>query len=148
MVFPPRNIVQSVKKEYPSGTRVELVSMNDPYRDMPTGTRGTVDCVDDTGTIHVAWDNGCHLGVVYGEDSCRKLHTIRTICYGKEETWDCKEDAVAFFLQAVAGSEGAECERYTITGVYLCPVVVFQFMCFRVIYVLPKGKQAKKEYIE
>ena len=34
-------------------------------------------------------------------------------CYGKEETWDCKEDAVAFFLQAVAGSEGAECERYT-----------------------------------
>ena len=26
---------------------------------------------------------------------------------------DCKEDAVAFFLQAVAGSEGAECERYT-----------------------------------
>lgn len=111
MFFPPRNIVESVKKEYPSGTRVELVSMNDPYRDMPTGTRGTVDCVDDTGTIHVAWDNGCHLGVVYGEDSCRKLHTIKTICYGKEETWDCKEDAVAFFLQAVAGSEGAECEK-------------------------------------
>ena len=91
MFFPPRNIVDSVKKEYPSGTRVELLSMNDPYRDMPTGTRGTVD---------------------YGEDSCRKLHTIKTICYGKEETWDCKEDAVAFFLQAVAGSEGAECERY------------------------------------
>lgn len=39
-------------------------------------------------------------------------------------------------------------ERYTITDVYLCPVVVFQFMYFRVIYVLPKGKQAKKEYIE
>ena len=113
MFFPPRDMVEKVKKEYPSGTRVELVSMNDPYRDMPTGTRGTVDCVDDTGTIHVAWDNGCHLGVVYGEDSCRKLHTIKTICYGKEETWDCKEDAVAFFLQAVAGSEGAECERYT-----------------------------------
>ena len=39
-------------------------------------------------------------------------------------------------------------EIYTITAVSLCPVVVFQFMCFRVIYVLPKGKQAKKEYIE
>ena len=38
MFFPPRNIVESVKKEYPSGTRVELVSMNDPYRDMPEGT--------------------------------------------------------------------------------------------------------------
>ena len=84
MFFPPRNIVESVKKEYPSGTRVELVSMNAPYRDMPTGTRGTVDCVDDTGTIHVIWDNGYHLGVVYGEDSCRKIHTTKTICYGKK----------------------------------------------------------------
>lgn len=62
MFFPPRDIVEKVKKEYPSGTRVELVSMNDPYRDMPTGTRGTIDCVDDIGTIHVAWYNGCHLG--------------------------------------------------------------------------------------
>ena len=34
-------------------------------------------------------------------------------------------------------------ERYTIISVYLCPVVVFQFMCFRVIYVLPKGKTEK-----
>jgi len=92
MFFPPRNIVESVKKEYPSGTRVELVSMNDPYRDMPTGTRGTVDCVDDTGTIHVIWDNGYRLGVVYGEDSCRKLHTTKTICYGKEEVCNCEED--------------------------------------------------------
>lgn len=40
MFFPPRNIVEKVKKEYPSGTRIELVSMNDPYRDIPTGTRG------------------------------------------------------------------------------------------------------------
>lgn len=39
-------------------------------------------------------------------------------------------------------------EMYTIKGVYLCPVMVFQLVCFRVIYVLPKGKQTKKEYIE
>ena len=100
-----------ITTRYLSG-REKYSGITPAYRDMPTGTRGTVDSVDDTGTIHVAWDNGCHLGVVYGEDSCRKLHTIKTICYGKEETWDCKEDAVAFFLQAVAGSEGAECERY------------------------------------
>lgn len=73
MFFPDRKIVDRVKKEYPSGTRVELISMNDPYRDIPTGTRGTVSCVDDTGTIHVHWDNGSCLGVVYGEDSCRKI---------------------------------------------------------------------------
>ena len=73
MFFPDRKIVERVKKEHPSGTRVELISLNDPYRDIPTGTRGTVSCVDDTGTIHVHWDNGCCLGVVYGEDSCRKI---------------------------------------------------------------------------
>ena len=73
MFFPDRKIVERIKKEYPSGTRVELISMNDPYRDIPSGTRGTVAGVDDTGTIHVHWDNGVCLGVVYGEDSCRKI---------------------------------------------------------------------------
>nr|DAE90620.1 MAG TPA: protein of unknown function DUF4314 [Caudoviricetes sp.] len=73
MFFPPRDIVEKIKKEYPSGTRVELVHMDDPYRDMTPGMKGTVSSVDDTGTIHVHWDEGCHLGIVYGEDSCRKL---------------------------------------------------------------------------
>nr|DAX11163.1 MAG TPA: protein of unknown function (UPF0239) [Bacteriophage sp.] len=35
--------------------------------------------------------------------------------------------------------------RYTIYSVYFCVVMVFQFICFRVIYVLPKGKQTMKE---
>lgn len=73
MVFPPRSVVESIKKVYPAGTRVELVSMCDPYADMPPGILGTVTGVDDTGTIHVSWDNGHSLGVVYGEDSCRKV---------------------------------------------------------------------------
>ena len=73
MNFPRREIVERIKKEYPSGTRVELISMCDPYADMPSGTKGTVTGVDDTGTIHVHWDNGHSLGVVYGEDSCRKI---------------------------------------------------------------------------
>jgi hypothetical protein len=73
MVFPRQEIVQEIKKQYPSGTRVRLVRMNDPYRDIPVGTGGTVDFVDDTGTIHVVWDTGNHLGVVYGEDACEKV---------------------------------------------------------------------------
>ena len=73
MFFPDRKIVERIKKEYPSGTRVELVELNDPYRLLPAGLHGTVSCVDDTGTIHVDWDNGSHLGVVYGEDRCRKI---------------------------------------------------------------------------
>lgn len=74
MFFPKKAIVDRIKKQYPAGTRVELVSMEDPYRtDMIPGLKGTVTGVDDTATIHVHWDNGCSLGVVYGEDSCRKI---------------------------------------------------------------------------
>lgn len=73
MFFPNRAIVERIKREYPAGARVELLSMSDPYQVMPEGLQGTVICVDDTGTIHVSWDNGSTLGVVYGEDSCRKI---------------------------------------------------------------------------
>jgi len=52
---------------------VELIEMNDPYRHIPAGSKGTVTGVDDIGTIHVSWDCGSSLGVAYGEDSCRKI---------------------------------------------------------------------------
>ena len=113
MFFPPRNIVEKVKKEYPTGTRVELVELNDSYRQIEKGTRGTVSCVDDTATIHVDWDNGCHLGVVYGEDSCKKLNTVKTVCYGEEQVWDSREEACAFFLMGMGASDGVENQRYT-----------------------------------
>ena len=66
--------IQRFKDNYPKGTRVELVHMDDPYnRKLHPGCRGTVRIVDDAGTIHVDWDCGSRLGVVYGEDSCRKV---------------------------------------------------------------------------
>ena len=45
----------------------------DPHDPVPDGTRGTVKFVDDMGTVFPDWDNGRGLGVVYGEDSFRKL---------------------------------------------------------------------------
>lgn len=71
--FPSREIVEKIRKRYPAGTRVELLEMNDPYRVMPKGLKGTVTWVDDTGTIGVDWDNGSSLGVVYGIDQCRVI---------------------------------------------------------------------------
>jgi hypothetical protein len=65
--------VERLRKQYPSGTRVELVRMNDPYSKLKPGDKGTVDFVDDTGTIFCSWDSGSTLGVVYGEDAVRKL---------------------------------------------------------------------------
>ena len=72
MFFPSRDIVERVKKEYPTGTRVELVKMDD-FQAPAIGTKGTVKGVDDTASIIVSWDNGSSLNVVYGEDICRKI---------------------------------------------------------------------------
>lgn len=72
MFFPRRELVEALRKEYPAGTRVELVKMDDAQAP-PIGTKGTVTGVDDTGSIMVDWDNGCGLNVVYGEDVVRKV---------------------------------------------------------------------------
>ena len=71
--FPKKYVIDNLKKSYPAGCRVQLDSMDDPYCKVPEGTQGTVVCVDDIGTIHVDWDNGSSLGVVYGEDRCHKI---------------------------------------------------------------------------
>lgn len=67
-----KETLERLRKKYPAGTRVELVHMGDLYNtNLFPGVRGTVISVDDIGTIHVRWDCGSSLGVVYGEDSCR-----------------------------------------------------------------------------
>ena len=66
--------LKQLREEYPVGTRVELVYMNDPYNTkLVPGCKGTVRIVDDVGTIHVSWDCGSGLGIVFGEDACRKV---------------------------------------------------------------------------
>ena len=73
MMFPNKETVDRVRKQYPKGTRVELISMNDPYSTLMPGDQGTVDFVDDTATVFVNWDNDSTLGVVFGEDVIRQL---------------------------------------------------------------------------
>lgn len=62
-----------LREKYPSGTRVELVHMDDPYTSLTTGDKGTVKHVDDMGTIHISWDCGSSLGAVYGVDVITKI---------------------------------------------------------------------------
>ena len=57
-----------LRKFYPVGARIKLNYMNDKYP-VPSGTKGTIKAVDDAGTIHVTWDNGSMLGLIWGEDS-------------------------------------------------------------------------------
>ncbi len=72
MRFPSRETVELLRKQYPTGTRVELVSMNDAQAP-PSGTMGTVLGVDDAGSLLMRWDNSSGLNVVYGEDIVRKV---------------------------------------------------------------------------
>lgn len=76
MRFPSNEIVERVRREYPAGTRVELVRMDD-VQAPPAGTLGTVIGVDDTASLLMRWDNGSHLNVVYGEDAVRKIKEAR-----------------------------------------------------------------------
>ena len=71
--FPDRKTVDFIKKEFPARTRVRLLAMDD-VQAPPVGTRGTVLCVDDTGSLIVDWDgNNGSLHVVYGVDIVRKI---------------------------------------------------------------------------
>lgn len=69
---PLTELVKILRTAYRKGSRVVLVQMDD-IQAPPLGTQGTVQCVDDIGTIMVHWDNGSHLGVVLGADICRKI---------------------------------------------------------------------------
>lgn len=75
--YPSRETIDRLREQYPAGTRVELVSMNDPYSNLRPGDKGRVSAIDDTGTIFVDWDKGSGLGIVYGEDSVRRIEQER-----------------------------------------------------------------------
>ena len=74
MKTPTSEQLKVLREQYPKGCRVKLNHMDDPYRfDLKEGAMGTVRYVDDIGTIHVSWDCGSSLGVVFGADSCTRV---------------------------------------------------------------------------
>ena len=66
-------LLKQLKEYYTTGTRVMLIRMRDPYTDLRQGDRGTVSFVDDIGSIHVNWDRGSNLAVLFGEDQFVKI---------------------------------------------------------------------------
>ena len=50
------------------GDRVRLVRINDDHTRLEQGDEGTVNLIDDFGTVHVKWDDGHHLGLIPGHD--------------------------------------------------------------------------------
>ncbi len=108
MKFPSREIVERIRREYPAGTRVELVRMDD-VQAPPAGTKGTVKGVDDTGSLLMRWDNGSGLNVVYGEDIVRKVgdrranNILKDFFYGNINPNEKQFDRNSEYGKAAAG---------------------------------------------
>ena len=84
--FPNSKEVERIKKMYPKGTRIQIERMNDPYHPIERGTKGTVDHVDDAGTLHCTFDNGRSLGVVTDADI---FHVIDRLNVPVAERYAC-----------------------------------------------------------
>lgn len=59
-------------KQYPNGTRIRLVFMDDKYAPQ-VGTLGTVTGVDDMCSLQVSWDTGSTLSILDQIDRVEKL---------------------------------------------------------------------------
>ena len=67
---PSREQIERLRKKYPVGTIVELISMEDA-QSPPLGTLGKIHGVDDAGSILVAWQNGSSLSLIPEADDFR-----------------------------------------------------------------------------
>lgn len=65
--------VEMLRQRYPEGTRICIDSMDD-YCPIESGTSGTVEFVDDAGTLHCKFDNGRTLGVIPDVDD---FHVVK-----------------------------------------------------------------------
>ena len=68
MRFPSRAEVERLRRRYPAGTKVRLISMEDP-QSPPPGTIGKILYIDDAGSAIMRWANGSGLNLILGVDS-------------------------------------------------------------------------------
>ena len=60
-----------MRKQYPPGTRVEVISFCNEEEHLKPGMKGTVVGVDDQPALLVNWDNGGSLSLLIGQDQFR-----------------------------------------------------------------------------
>ena len=69
MKIPSKDYIEHLREKHPEGSRVQLVTLNDPYSKLKPGECGVLRFIDSMGTYFVDWDSGSGLGLVPGEDS-------------------------------------------------------------------------------
>jgi hypothetical protein len=123
--YPTEEQVAWIRKQYPSGTRVELVSMNDPYTNLKAGDLGTVNHVDDIGTVFVDWDCGSGLGAAFGEDIICKAAVITATI--REQILAIRDSAATNMFDAVAVQRLAfDAEYYELVNLIKTDIRAYQ----------------------
>lgn len=51
------------------------------------------------------------------ELAMNRKRKVTTVCNGQKRVWDSREEALAFFLEAMMNSDGVEHDRYS--GIYI-----------------------------
>ena len=70
MKFPSKAEVEMIRKSYPSGTKIVVEYMDDPYNPVASGTVGTVVMVDSIGQVHC---EEFGLALIPGRDRFHKI---------------------------------------------------------------------------
>lgn len=76
----PNINLENIKKYYKTGQKVRLIKMYDYVVPIPSFTTGIIEYIDDTGILHILWENGNRLGIVVGID---EFEIICPICNSK-----------------------------------------------------------------
>lgn len=71
MKFPNKEHIEQLRKKYPVGTKIQLISMRDEKYPVLPGTIGEVTHIDDAGSVHMKWQNGSSLALIPEVDSFR-----------------------------------------------------------------------------
>ena len=69
MRLPSKTEIERLRKLYPKGTMIRLISMAEEPFPLPAGSIGEVELVDDGGNIHMKWQCGRGLALIAGSDT-------------------------------------------------------------------------------
>ena len=75
MKFPNKAYLEQLRKQYPKGTKLQMITMRNEKYPIPPGTVGEVTHIDDMGSIHMKWENGSFLAIIPEVDSFRVAGT-------------------------------------------------------------------------
>ena len=73
MKFPNKAYLEQLRKQYPKGTKLQMITMRNEKYPVPPGTVGEVTHIDDIGSIHMKWENGSSLALISEVDSFKVL---------------------------------------------------------------------------